>query len=423
MKHQSIKLIAFAMILLLPVSTLTQSGGNYAITKSVVSGGGATSSGGNFTVVSTVGQPVAGGALTNGQYAVTSGFWSFTVNPAAGTGLEGDVATRPIGDGTVAANDVVQTQRFQIGLDQPNQSNEFQRADSAPFTSRGDGAIDATDVIQTQRYLIGLNGAESAAGPIDDSNFAGTPQDGSDSKKSASLGGARQLRVQSANAGRSEQVIVNIRADAVGDESAYGFRITYNQAILTSPVTAIGTAGGSRLCNASVAGQITCSITNFPNDQPGSSTDQIGEIATGNDQLLLRVTFTVAATAPGGPTPVGLVNLSASNDAAAPLPLLSQNGNVTVTTPTSAGISVGGQIRTANGRGIRNALVSLTSLATQQTITTRTGSFGYYRIEGVRAGESYIVTVNAKRFRFSPNSRVITPLDELNDADFVAQPE
>src|SRR5690349_8206309 len=130
MNQQTIKSIAAFLILILPVSTFMQSGGDFSITKSVIGGGGSTASGGDFSISSTIRQPLAGDSLTGGAFAVTSGFWSYTVNPAAGFGIEGDVAARPSGDGSIASNDVVQTQRFQIGLDQPNQSNEFQRADS-----------------------------------------------------------------------------------------------------------------------------------------------------------------------------------------------------------------------------------------------------------------------------------------------------
>ncbi len=42
-----------------------------------ISGGGGTSSGGQFTVSGTIGQAEAGGALTGGGYSVTGGFWSF----------------------------------------------------------------------------------------------------------------------------------------------------------------------------------------------------------------------------------------------------------------------------------------------------------------------------------------------------------
>lgn len=49
---------------------------NYSIDWSMIAGGGGTSTGGVFSVSGTIGQPDAGPAMTNGQYAVTGGFWA-----------------------------------------------------------------------------------------------------------------------------------------------------------------------------------------------------------------------------------------------------------------------------------------------------------------------------------------------------------
>jgi len=105
------------------------------------------------------------------------------------------------------------------------------------------------------------------------------------------------------------------------------------------------------------------------------------------------------------------------------LTITSQGGNVTVQTTTAAQVSVGGKILTANGEGIRNALVFLTSNLTGETRSVRSGSFGLYKFENIRVGESYVLTVNAKRFAFANQSRIITPTNELNDADFIALPQ
>lgn len=41
-----------------------------------VAGGGGTSDGGQYSIISTIGQHDAGGSLTGGNYALTGGFWS-----------------------------------------------------------------------------------------------------------------------------------------------------------------------------------------------------------------------------------------------------------------------------------------------------------------------------------------------------------
>lgn len=88
--------------------------------------------------------------------------------------------------------------------------------------------------------------------------------------------------------------------------------------------------------------------------------------------------------------------------------------------PTAAGVSISGRVLTADGSGLRNAVVDLTDRnGTVQA--TRTSSFGYYRFENVTAGETYIVSVSSKRFTFAP--RVVTVSDDIADLDFTAEQE
>jgi hypothetical protein len=49
---------------------------SYTITSYKISGGGGTSSNGQFSVSGTIGQPDASGAMTGGTYSLTGGFWS-----------------------------------------------------------------------------------------------------------------------------------------------------------------------------------------------------------------------------------------------------------------------------------------------------------------------------------------------------------
>jgi hypothetical protein len=49
---------------------------NYSIDWHTIDGGGGTSTGGVYTVSGTIGQPDAGGPMTNGQYSVIGGFWA-----------------------------------------------------------------------------------------------------------------------------------------------------------------------------------------------------------------------------------------------------------------------------------------------------------------------------------------------------------
>lgn len=428
-----------SLILLIAFSASAQTGGQFAITQSVIAGGGIqNSAGGTFSVDGTVGQAVAGTTSVGAPFSVASGFWTF--NPFAGFGIEADVAPRNGGDGVVQSNDVVQVQRFQIGLDLPFQTNELQRADSAPFSSRGDNLLQSNDVVQTQRYQIGLETLQNAAGPgaliesiAQNETFKNeersTPeiifserQKSLSGKTSSASAAPRLLRIQNASGSPGQQVVVNILTDAMGDESAYGFRVSYNQAILTNPTTAIGTAGGSRLCNTATAGQINCSVNNFLNNNPMSSTDQIGEILPGDNQQLLRITFTIAANATGGTVPLTMSNVNASDDAATNLTISSQNGTVTVLGPTAAMVSLSGRVVTAEGRGIRNARLTLTD-ANGEIRYALSGAFGYYRFTNVSVGETYILTVSSKRFTFANPTRAVNAQEEISDANFIAEPQ
>ena len=87
---------------------------------------------------------------------------------------------------------------------------------------------------------------------------------------------------------------------------------------------------------------------------------------------------------------------------------------------TAAGLSMSGRVTTASGAGIRNARVTISGNGLPEPRVVTTGSFGYFSFEGLTAGETYVVTVNSQRYTFAVPSRVITLVDNVVDADFVA---
>jgi hypothetical protein len=89
---------------------------------------------------------------------------------------------------------------------------------------------------------------------------------------------------------------------------------------------------------------------------------------------------------------------------------------------TAAQASVAGRVLTSNGQGIRNAQVVITGNSLAQPLVATTGSFGYFNFEGLRTGETYVVTVNSQRYTFSTPSRVISLVDNIGDMNFVADP-
>jgi SdrD B-like domain/Carboxypeptidase regulatory-like domain len=87
--------------------------------------------------------------------------------------------------------------------------------------------------------------------------------------------------------------------------------------------------------------------------------------------------------------------------------------------PTAADVSVEGQVLTADGRGIRNAKVTLVQ-ADGTVDSTLTTSFGYYRFDGIPAGQSVTLAVSARRFGFANPTRVLNMADSFANVDFIA---
>lgn len=99
------------------------------------------------------------------------------------------------------------------------------------------------------------------------------------------------------------------------------------------------------------------------------------------------------------------------------------NSNVTnyrlqVLAPTAAGVSVSGRVLTNDGRGLRNAIVTMTE-PNGNNRSYRTGAFGYFVFEDVEVGQTYIFQVQSKRFTFAP--QVVTVNEELTELNFTAE--
>jgi hypothetical protein len=65
-----------AIILLMTIGAMAQSGGQFAIEQSAIAGGGRQSTGGQFAIDGTSGQTVAGQRTTNAPFSLHAGFWN-----------------------------------------------------------------------------------------------------------------------------------------------------------------------------------------------------------------------------------------------------------------------------------------------------------------------------------------------------------
>ena len=83
---------------------------------------------------------------------------------------------------------------------------------------------------------------------------------------------------------------------------------------------------------------------------------------------------------------------------------------------TAADAKVSGRVLTADGNGLRGARVTMIdSRGMVRTVTT--SSLGYYLFDEVEIGETYVIGVVSRRYRFA--SRPVTVDDSLTEVDFV----
>jgi cytochrome c peroxidase len=81
----------------------------------------------------------------------------------------------------------------------------------------------------------------------------------------------------------------------------------------------------------------------------------------------------------------------------------------------SANFTVAGRIMTSDGRGLRNAVVSISGPGGfAQRVTT--GTFGYYQFENIPGGATYTINVGSRTYRFTPRDVLLT--GNLSDFDF-----
>ncbi len=163
-------------------------------------------------------------------------------------------------------------------------------------------------------------------------------------------------------------------------------------------------------------------VTAFPAPAPGLPYNEPGSAVGGTGTQTLTGTF-------GGIIPNGTWSLYVRDDGGQARPLEISAPNVVTGeimggwgieffAPTSARVSVSGRVLNAEGLGVRNADVVITDV-NGVSRTVRTGSFGYYSFDAVEAGETYIVSVRSRRYRYT--SRVLQVADQVSEFDFSAE--
>lgn len=223
----------------------------------------------------------------------------------------------------------------------------------------------------------------------------------------------RTMRVVSTNAAPGSQVTVSIELDSQNDEVAASFTLNFDAAKLSNPVVTLGTgapAGASLGVNA--------------NETSGG---KLGILVDSNDSFIfspparqvIAVTFTVAAGAPAGATPITFVTtptpLSISNPIGSLLQTTYEVGTVTISEPVATAVTVSGRVTTPSGQSLRNAVVSIVD-SNNVRRTATTSSFGLFSFSNVMTNQTYTFLVSSKRYRFTP--QVISVTDNITNLNF-----
>lgn len=86
---------------------------------------------------------------------------------------------------------------------------------------------------------------------------------------------------------------------------------------------------------------------------------------------------------------------------------------------TAANSAISGRVIAGKG-GLSNINVTLSGGSFPQPLVVKTNSFGNYKFDNLPTGETYILTVSAKKYTFTPPTKTVNLNDEVTDADFAA---
>lgn len=190
----------------------------------------------------------------------------------SGVEFKADVTPRPAGkkNGTIARADWDQMGRFAMGLDAVN-TNELQRADSAPFNSSGDGKVDVFDWVQAGRFFAGLDDLVPAASGV----VAALAMPATIKTEA----GTRAVRIVSTTLQRGQVNEIKIESDAQGDENALAFSLNFDPALFTFTNATLGAgATGAQLIvnpNQAASGRVGFGIALNPNQTFAAGTKSL----------------------------------------------------------------------------------------------------------------------------------------------------
>ncbi|MBK6751909.1 MAG: carboxypeptidase regulatory-like domain-containing protein [Acidobacteria bacterium] len=212
--------------------------------------------------------------------------------------------------------------------------------------------------------------------------------------------------ITSMEAEKGREIIVPFRIDNLGGKSvgSYQFDIEFDPTVI-EPVTTAADVMGTQSESLTI-------ISNSP--EPGLlKVAAYGALPASGDGVYVNLKFrTIGAV--GSTTQVTISEFRFNNGSDE---VFAKGGRVSVTRESND-TGIKGRVISALGQPVANAKVILTA-TDGTTRTTVTGSLGSYEFGGLATGETYTVTVQAKRFTFEPRSVSVT--GTTVDLDMIAR--
>ncbi len=343
-------------------------------------------------------------------------------------GYEGDVAGRKTGNGILTSGDISVLRDFISGAQTPDPNfNEFQRADCAPAGSKGNGILTSGDLTVLRTYSS-TQTLVSAGGPGQSiASMMAMPLRGSAMKSGSTFNLAAatgDVRVVNTTGYTTQSVTVPVTLDSNGTENGISFSIGFDKAKLSNPTISFGS--DVPLGDSSNPALLTLNTTQVANNGLLGITVNLPQGQTFNGsgtKQVVRVTFNVAANAATGNTPITFGSTpqpqDLNNSAGDSLTANYFTGNVNILGPTAAGVTISGRLLTSLGKGVANGMVVLTDNR-GMTQSARANAFGNFRFDGVTAGETYVISVSSKGYKFTP--QVVSVTDSLTGVNLTANP-
>jgi Metallo-peptidase family M12B Reprolysin-like len=189
---------------------------------------------------------------------------------------------------------------------------------------------------------------------------------------------------------------------------------TFGPFAVTSPNTAVTFSGGTSqtvtwdVANTTVA-PVSCANVDIMASTNGGTSFTTLLAATPNDG-------TQAVTMPTTGTTTARIKVKCSTGCFFDV----SNTNFTLLAPTASSGAISGRVTTAGGRGIGNVSLIVSGGNLSEPKIARTNAFGYYRFQDLEVGQTYIMSVAAKRYTFANPTRVISLDEDLTGEDFVS---